>query len=157
MPQLKRASYSYLEADGLDLGVADEVPEALSAEVADAEVLDLPGLYHLLEGLPSLADGDGDELHLGVGRVGVVEPLGRVALLEGHEGERDGEVDVVEVEVVEAEVVQGALEGQGHVLGLVVGVPQLRGHMELFPRADALLDRLPDALSDLEVAQRSRS
>lgn len=61
-----------------------------------------PFLHERLHGRPGLLQRDLGQLHLGILGLGVVEPLGRVPLLERDELERDREVDQVQVQVLKA-------------------------------------------------------
>ncbi len=138
-----------LEDGGLNPGVAHDISDPLAVEVRQADVLHKPRIVQGLHGLPGLLDRDVDQLHLRVGRVGVVEPLGRVPLLEGDELQRDRKVDQVIVEVIEAEVGQRPLAGSLDMLGLVEGVPQLARHPEVLAFDDPSINGPLDALSNL--------
>ncbi len=44
----------------------------------------------------------------------------------------------IKIQLIQAEILQGALAGCAHILWSVIGIPQFRGHPELFATHEAL-------------------
>mmetsp|Transcript_14339 Transcript_14339/g.34482 ORF Transcript_14339/g.34482 Transcript_14339/m.34482 type:complete len:232 (-) Transcript_14339:548-1243(-) len=83
-----------------------EVRQQAHAKVAHPDVLYQTLVHQRLHCPPGLRDWHGCVNHHGVWSSRVVHPLRRVALLEGHVLERDGEVHVVQVQVLKPQVLQ---------------------------------------------------
>jgi hypothetical protein len=94
-------------------------------------------------------DGDVCKLHPRVLPLRVVNPLGRVALLKGHELEGDWEVDEVQVDIIELQVAQRLAQGWLHVLLGVVGVPELGSDEQVLPLHHPLLNAGSNGFSHL--------
>ena len=105
-----------LQDGWLDFGVAQDVSQQGDADVAHANGLDQTFLLEFLHSLPSFRVRDWILDHLHVLWVGEVDPLWRVAVLDWHELQRDGEVDQVQVEVLKAQVLQRLLTSHLHML-----------------------------------------
>ena len=95
------------------------------AEVAHADVPDQPGPDQFLHRSPRFGQWNASEPHSRPISGGIVEPLGRIALLEGDERQRDREVDQVKIEIIHPEIAKRTFKGRANVLAGVVGVPEL--------------------------------
>mmetsp|Transcript_10995 Transcript_10995/g.23987 ORF Transcript_10995/g.23987 Transcript_10995/m.23987 type:complete len:203 (-) Transcript_10995:201-809(-) len=134
---------------GRDGGVREYVPQQRGAHVAHPDVSREPARDQHLHRLPRLLEGDERKLDGGHRRVWVVDPLGRVALLEVDVPLREREVHEVEVDVVEAEVGERAAARGLNVLRRVVCVPELGGDKKILTTDEAFAHRTPDALANL--------
>ena len=63
--------------------------------------------------------------HHGILGIGIENPLWRIASVKIDVLERDREVNEIQIQLAQAEILQGPLTGCAHVLGPVIGIPEL--------------------------------
>ena len=102
-----------LQHGGRDARVVHQVAKERDGVVADADLPHELARDERLHRVPGLLERHVRLAHDGRVALRIVHPLGRVARLERHVGERDREVHEVEIEVVETEVLERALSSAG--------------------------------------------
>lgn len=134
-----------LQSGRLDGGVADEIHDQLTVEVADADALGQAFLRDRLHGCPRFLDAR----RAGHDFLAVVGESGRVAHRRIHVFEGDGEVDNVQVEVVDAPVAELLLADRLDSVAVVERIPELGDEEEVFALDEAFLDGAGDTLARL--------
>lgn len=134
-----------LQGGRLDGGVAEQIHDQLTVEIADADTLCQTFLRDRLHGRPRLLDGRG----AGHNFLAVVGKAGRITVRRVDVFQGDGEMDDVQVEVVDAPVVELLLADRLDSIAVVKRIPELGDKEEVFALDEAFLDGAGDTLARL--------
>jgi len=128
----------------------EEITEETRIEVTDPNMLRQTRAIQFLHGRPRFVECDPLEFDSRVGAIGIEEPTWRVALLNRDVFLRDVEMDEIEIDLIESEVLECFFDRGSDVFFRVVSIPKFGGDPQILSSAQAVVDRLANALTDLD-------
>ncbi len=130
-----------LEHRRFDPRIAHQVMHQTGRVVAHADPLHEAFIDQRFHRCPCLMQRHGCFMHTRLGSLRIMHPFGRIAFLDRHELQRDGEVDQIEIELLQLQVFERFAACHLDMFGRVKGVPEFRSDPQVITRHQPFADR----------------